>query len=99
MSAEWQEASNAYLKVRSSTVSRDRKNRRLGEIRMILTPGTEREHRTHHRYFLRRLQRPRYGSEQEDRSGSRASGGRRRRRIDTTTAAITERLSFVKSNI
>lgn len=99
MSAEWQEASNAYLKVRLSIAFRDRKNRGLGDIRMILTPATEREHRTHHRYFLRRLQGPRYGSEQEDRPGSRASRGRRRRRIDTIAAAIMETLSFVKSRI
>lgn len=99
MSAEWQEASNAYLKVRLSPLCCGRRNRGLGGIRMRLTSGAEREHRAHHRYFLRRLQGPRYGSEQKDRPGPRTSRGRRRRRIDTITAAIMETLSFVKSSI
>jgi hypothetical protein len=95
MSAEWQEASNAYMKVRFVPIFL------LGsscDIRMILTPHTEREHRTHHRCFLRRLQRPRYGPEQEDRPETRATrGGRRGRRVNTNMIHIMGIVSFVTS--
>jgi hypothetical protein len=95
MSAEWQEASNAYMKVRFVHILLPGNS---SDSRTILTPHTEREHRTHYRCFLRRLQRPRYGPEQEDRPETRATrGGRRGRRVNTNMTNIMGIVSFISS--